>query len=117
MRTIIAGSRSATYNDVEQALNACDFTKSISAVISGTVNGADYFGEQWAIRNSIPIFRFPANWSQYGKSAGGIRNWEMAENADALIAIWDSASKGTKHMITCDKAKNLLIFVFYFKEV
>ena len=33
------------------------------------------------------------------KAAGYIRNTEMAKNADALVAFWDGASFGTKHMI------------------
>lgn len=42
---------------------------------------------------------FPAQWKRYGKAAGYIHNTEMAKNADALVAFWDSHSLGTKHMI------------------
>lgn len=41
----------------------------------------------------------PADWDLYGKSAGFKRNVQMAEYADALVAFWDGASSGTKHMI------------------
>ena len=51
----------------------------------------------------IKIKYFPADWNTYGKSAGFVRNIEMAENATALIAFWDGKSSGTKHMIETAK--------------
>ena len=45
------------------------------------------------------IRTFPANWAEFGKGAGLIRNKKMAKYADALIAFWDGKSKGTKNMI------------------
>jgi dissimilatory sulfite reductase (desulfoviridin) alpha/beta subunit len=35
----------------------------------------------------------------------------MAENADALIAVWDGESRGTKMMIDIAKKKGLKVFV------
>jgi hypothetical protein len=35
----------------------------------------------------------------------------MADYADALIAIWDGKSKGTKHMIDIAKKKGLKVFI------
>ena len=43
--------------------------------------------------------RFEPDWDRYGRGAGFRRNTEMAEHADALVAVWDGASRGTKHMI------------------
>ena len=37
----------------------------------------------------------------HGKSAGYIRNEQMAQNADALVAFWDGKSKGTKNTNFC----------------
>ena len=42
---------------------------------------------------------FPADWDKYGKRAGYLRNVQMAEYADALLAFWDGESRGTKNMI------------------
>lgn len=44
----------------------------------------------------------PANWSRYGRSAGYIRNQEMADYvgpSGMLVAVWDGQSRGTQHMI------------------
>lgn len=110
MKTIIAGTR--TINDIkilEETINNIDFN--ITKVVSGTAKGIDKLGEQWAHNNNISIERYPANWDRYGRSAGYIRNSEMANNAEALIAIWDGKSKGTKNMIQEAKRKGLKVHV------
>lgn len=110
MRTIIAGSRSITdIAHVEQAVKNCGW--SITKVVSGCANGVDRLGEQYATQRNIDLKRFPANWIRYGRAAGYIRNVKMAENADALIAIWDGKSKGTEHMINIARSKNLNVYV------
>ncbi len=54
---------------------------------------------------------YPAAWDTYGLKAGYIRNEEMADNADALIAIWDGKSRGTKHMIDIATRKGLRVYI------
>ena len=67
--------------------------------ISGTARGADQLGEQFAKACKCEVVRFPADWNKYGKSAGIIRNHEMGNYADYLIAFWDGKSRGTKNVI------------------
>jgi hypothetical protein len=98
MKTIIAGSRIITkYEDVLEAISLVGWN--ITEVVSGGAKGVDKFGERYAEDHKIPLKRFPADWNKYGRGAGVIRNNDMAEYADALIAVWDLRSKGTKHMI------------------
>ena len=52
-----------------------------------------------------------ADWETYGKSAGYRRNVDMAESADALVALWDGVSNGTKHMINIARQKGLRVHV------
>lgn len=114
MRTIIAGSRSEfpiPREYLDAALAVCGWRPTV--VISGTARGADALGELWAAQNGIPIERFPADWNTHGRSAGYRRNAEMASNADALIALWDGTSKGTKGMIDLAKKRGLKVFVQY----
>lgn len=112
MKTIIAGSREGiTLDDIYNAWEQSDFA--ISEVVSGTARGADRLGEAFAVGRWIPIKRFPANWDKYGKSAGYIRNTEMADYADALVAVWDGKSKGTKHMIDIATKKGLIVYVHH----
>jgi hypothetical protein len=111
MRTIIAGSRDGcTKQHLLEALDACGFTPTV--IISGTARGADKLGEDWGKAKGIPIERYPADWNQFGKSAGYRRNQHMASVADALIALWDGDSKGTKHMIEIAISKRLKVYVY-----
>lgn len=99
MKVIIAGSRDGNFNilDVYKAVNRSQFK--INEIISGTARGVDKLGELYAKINNINLIEFPANWDRYNKSAGIIRNKKMGDYADALIALWDGKSRGTKHMI------------------
>jgi hypothetical protein len=110
MRVIIAGSRSVTsYAVVEAAIARSGFT--ISEVVSGTARGVDRLGELWAARNGVPVKKFPADWDTYGKRAGYLRNKEMAEYAEALVAIHDGESRGTQHMIDTARETGLKVSV------
>jgi hypothetical protein len=111
MRTIIAGSRDLTNPSlIDEAVNQANFL--ITEVISGAARGVDTNGERWARLNNIPVRRFPAEWAKHGKKAGYLRNEEMAANADALIAIWDGKSRGTKHMIDIATRLGLKVHIF-----
>lgn len=126
MKVIIAGSRKITdVRFVEHAVKLSGF--SIREVVSGGAAGVDKLAETWAKDNKIPVRRFLANWKditvkgavirtgQYGKYnavAGHMRNGEMAAYGQALIAIWDGHSRGTKDMIDKSVQSGLEVFVY-----
>jgi len=114
MRTIIAGSRTFTdYDELVLAVHSAPFVPTL--IISGTANGVDKLGERYANENKIPLEKHPAMWKDekgiYHKNAGYLRNVQMAEVADALIALWDGESFGTKHMIDIARKKGLLLHI------
>lgn len=111
MRTIVAGGRNGvSISDVEAALNTAPFI--VSTVLCGMARGADLCGKYVAQKRGIPVEEYPADWSKYGKSAGLKRNAEMATKAEALIAVWDGVSRGTKHMIGLAEANGLLVHIY-----
>ena len=116
MKTIIAGSRTiTTYAQVLSACNVADRAPHnihITEVVSGCARGVDKMGEEFAAAHSIPIRYFPAAWNTFGKSAGYLRNQRMARYAEALIAVWDGESRGTKHMIDLAKRHGLKVYVY-----
>lgn len=67
-------------------------------IITGKAKGADSLGERYAKENNFGIIEKPADWDQYGKRAGYIRNCEMADIADACVIFWDGKSPGSRHM-------------------
>lgn len=55
-------------------------------VSGGCPQGADHFAEYLAKKHQIPITIHYAKWSKYGTRAGFIRNADIAQDADILIA-------------------------------
>jgi hypothetical protein len=103
MKVIIAGSRDLIVTDEELKEIIVDSIGTfgefkITEIVSGGANGIDNCGEKFAKKYKIPLKRFPADWNTHGKAAGPIRNRQMAEYADALLAIHHN-SKGTQNMI------------------
>ena len=76
----------------------------------GRCDGADFWGEQWALSHGIPVDPHPADWDRYNRQAGPIRNSEMAQVADALIYVGDGTSTGTADMIRKAQRKGLRIY-------
>jgi len=110
MKTIIAGSRNIiSFKIVKQVIEDSEFV--ITKVVSGTARGVDRLGEEYAYNNNVPIKRFKPDWKTQGKRAGILRNIDMGNYADALIALWDGKSKGTKHMVDYATEKGLKIYV------
>ena len=102
-KLIVAGGRD--FNDYDRlslvlfALADHEFADKEVSIISGMAKGADRLGYEFAKDIGIPVHKFPADWNTYGKSAGYIRNNQMAKAADGLVAFHDGVSKGTKNMI------------------
>lgn len=112
-RVVVAGGRHfEDYDLLEKSLNnilknkVSDFK---IVIVSGGATGADSLGERYAKQYNYGLEVFPANWGMYGNGAGHIRNREMYEVCDAVVAFWDGFSKGTKNMIGLCKDKPVRI--------
>ena len=101
---IVAGSR--TFQNYQFLCKELDKIKDqIGEIVCGEARGADTLGRTYAYDNDIIIKSYPADWERYGKSAGFVRNGEMAAYADKAIIFWDGKSVGSKDMI--DKMEKL----------
>ncbi len=110
-RVIIAGGRDfKDYNLLTKTMDhLLSNIQDDIIVVCGKARGADTLGERYAKEYGYSVQYFPANWNRYGKAAGYLRNTKMAKNADALVAFWDGASLGTRHMIETAKAHGLKV--------
>ena len=113
-KLIIAGSRE--FDNYPLLKEKVDFllknvTEDIE-IVSGTARGADTLGEKYARENNFQVKLFPADWNKHGKSAGFIRNEEMAKYAYACVVFWMNNSKGTKHMIDLSQKYNLKLRIY-----
>lgn len=111
MKVLICGSRSITNPAViSQAVARSGMIP--TQIISGGARGVDTLARLYARLNGIAFTEYPADWETHGKQAGFLRNIEMVDTADAVIAIWDGESRGTKHSIDYAKKQEKEVFVF-----
>ena len=136
VKLIIAGSRECNDYElvkdiIEKGISELKIEK-ISEVVSGAANGVDSLGEEWARRHGYNVVTFPADWKnlkapnaiikerynkwtkkneKYNANAGFQRNKEMAEYADALIAI-NFNTPGTDNMVKMAKNQGILVYEY-----
>ncbi len=100
MKVAIVGSRRLTNITISKYI-----PKETTQIITGGAKGIDTLAEKYADENNITKTIIKPEYKKYGIHAPLIRNKEIVEKADLIIAIWDGESKGTKSAI--DYAKEL----------
>jgi hypothetical protein len=94
----IIGSRTFNnYELVKSTMNSFDIPP--SKIVSGGAIGADSLGAKYANEYNIPLLVYKPDWKKYGKSAGFLRNTDIIENSDIVVAFWDGMSNGTRDSI------------------
>lgn len=110
MNCIVAGCR--YINKFEHVVDAIQLSGfEIDTIVSGGASGIDTLAVRWAREYRKNIRVFNAQWDKHGKAAGPIRNEEMAQYANGLIAIWDGRSRGTHDMIKKATKHNLKTYI------
>ena len=111
-KLIVAGGRD--FNDYEylktKVLELADQYECLS-LVSGAARGADALAIKFSKEFNCVCYEFPADWS-LGRSAGYLRNVEMADFSDVLLAFWDGQSRGTEHMIKTMQNRNKRTIIY-----
>ena len=97
-RVCISGCRTGCDYDIVR--NALQTIPLGSIVVHGGAKGVDSIADELAKDMGFEVEVWEADWKRYGKSAGPIRNREMIETCDMVIAFWDGSSRGTKNAIS-----------------
>lgn len=125
MRILVTGSRHGW--DPEQLLAALDalVTDIVDSgsyihgvdepltLVHGAAPGVDAQAARlWEAQGWGPTESHPANWAEFGRRAGPLRNKEMVESGiNVCIAFLDDDSKGTKNCIAQAEAAGIPVFV------
>lgn len=99
MKLLIAGTRDLRISLEEIEAEVRRLRLKVTTVLSGQVGEVDLAGERWAEAKGITVECFPADWENYGKSAGPRRNRTMAEIADYGLIFWSGESRGTRNCL------------------
>jgi hypothetical protein len=68
-------------------------------IIEGGAKGADYLAADWAMINWTRLETYKADWEQYGRSAGYIRNKQMLEEGKPDLVVAFPGGVGTAMMV------------------
>ncbi len=91
MKVAIIGSRSLTNVDISSFI-----PKETTEIITGGAIGIDTLAEEIADKRKISKSVIRPEYEKYGKTAPLIRNKEIVERSELVIAVWDGKSRGTK---------------------
>jgi len=93
MRIAVVGSRNVTVRNIGEYLAGCD------EIVSGGAKGVDTCASEYAEANGIALTEFLPKYNLYGRAAPIVRNKEIVDYADKIIAFWDGSSSGTLSVI------------------
>ena len=93
MKIAIVGSRKIFDADIGKYVSDSD------EIVSGGAVGVDACAAKYAKARGLKLTEFLPKYEQYGKAAPIMRNREIVEYADKIIAFWDGKSKGTLSVI------------------
>lgn len=81
-------------------------------VVSGGARGADRLSERFAKEFNYETIIYKPLWDIHGKRAGYLRNEDIVNKSDLVIAFWDGKSKGTKHTIDLTTKDNKPLIIY-----
>ena len=94
MKLAIIGSRKLTVLALDGYVSG-----DIEEIVSGGAKGVDACAAAFAQREGLKLTEFLPKYDLYGRAAPIIRNQEIVNYADKIIAFWDGSSKGTLSVI------------------
>ncbi len=108
MKIAVIGSRSLKNVSLENYLPP-DCTE----IVSGGAKGIDSLAAVYAEEKGLSLTVFLPEYVRYGRAAPILRNRKIVDYADAVIAFWDGASKGTRSVIDyCEKVGKPCTVIF-----
>ena len=113
MKVAIVGSRGLS-SDLSEFI-----PKEATEIISGGAIGIDKCAEEYAKKNNLKLTVIKPDYKQFGRRAPLIRNLEIIDKADLILAFWDTKSNGTRFVIEkCrERQKEIRVFTSEKKDI
>lgn len=78
----------------------------VNRIVSGGARGTDTLAEKYAKKYNIELKTYLPDWKRNGKAAGIIRNADIINNSDYVIAFPSHHGRGTQDSIRKAKKSN-----------
>jgi len=73
--------------------------RGITKIIHGGARGADSLAHQWSLMRQVTRMVYHADWDEYGRMAGPMRNQQMLDDGHPDLVVAFPGGKGTHDMI------------------
>ena len=93
MKIAVIGSRNVTVADIGRYISEGE------EIVSGGAVGVDSCAAEYAKENGLKLTVFLPQYERYGRAAPIVRNKEIVDYSDRIVAFWDGSSKGTLSVI------------------
>ena len=93
MKIAVIGSRSLVVTDIGRYLSVGE------EIVSGGAVGIDSCAAEYAKKQGLKLTVFLPQYERYGRAAPIVRNKQIVDYADRIVAFWDGRSKGTLSVI------------------
>ena len=93
MKVAVVGSRGILAPDIGAYVSNAD------EIVSGGAVGVDSCAAEYAKANGLRLTVFLPQYRLYGRAAPIVRNKQIVDYADRIVAFWDGKSKGTLSVI------------------
>ena len=110
---LICGSRSINQLNISRYIKNIG---KIQKIVTGGCRGVDTIADSWAKANNLETIVYKPNYKVYGKRAPLVRDEEMVEFADVVIAFYDGKSKGTLYTVNYAKKIGRKVIVHLIQE-
>ena len=109
MKLAIIGSRTCPPIEIEKYVESMPET-----IVSGGAKGADTYAREYARKNNLNLIEMLPDYKKYGRIAPVVRDKQIVEACDCLIAFWDGESRGTKYTVDYAQSKSKPIKIVNF---
>lgn len=110
MKVAIIGSRGLELSDFSPYL-----PEDTTEIVSGGAIGIDRCARRYALEKGLKLTEFLPDYETHGRRAPLLRNLEIIDYSDLVLAFWDGQSRGTRFVLENCKKKNKPFKLFQVK--
>ncbi len=108
MKVAVIGSRDLRIDDLGKYL-----PENTTEIVSGGARGVDSSAREYALSHGIKLTEFLPDYNTHGRKAPLLRNLQIIDYADVVMAFWDGKSHGTGFVIDRCRKKGVPVRIFY----
>lgn len=107
MKIAIIGSRDLQVADLGKYL-----PEGVTEIVSGGARGIDRCARDYARKKGLKLKEFLPDYGTHGRTAPLLRNLQIIDYADEVLAFWDGRSPGTRFVIENCKKRHKKVTVY-----